>query len=500
MLLALISLALLGDIYDETPLTINPYPDQIPETYQEWLSGQPEPVPLNVRTIVSSDADAEFIVIFEAGLTDSLEAGMLDQWIGDIALQGLEVEVVEITYTEPEEIREYLTGLWNDGLEGGVLVGNLPVPWSLTDDNKTRAGEMFPSDYFYMDLNGDWEDLWIGYPSEMTPGTDGIYDTWSGDLGPEIYMGRMKLDNLTSVGDPTDMLNTYLQRNHEWRLNGDPGPLTALCYVDNDWSYWGSGYATAMGYLYDDVVLVNQVDSTNGTDYLENRLPGEYVWISPFVHSGPWSHAWEPGPSTQWNQIIPAMPQARFYNLFACSNARFTTPRNMGSVYTFGTSTGLASVGSTKSGAMLSFGQFYFPLSLGDSMGEAYSEWWEYIAAGGLTPSEEYWHLGMVVLGDPTLIPAMHMLGIEEGPATGGGNLQLMAYGNPCRGSAVFRLNSPVTGSAALYDTFGRMVVETGAIDGECSFDVSGLAGGMYMARVTVEGVSATASVVVLNN
>jgi len=297
-----------------------------------------------------------------------------------------------------------------------------------------------------------------------------------------------------------EMLNTYLQRNHDWRINGDPDPITALCYVDNDWSAWGGSYADAMEYLYDDVVMVNQVASTNGTDYIENRLPGPYVWISPFVHSSAWTHAWEPGPSTQWNQIVPALPEARFYNLFACSNARFTTPRNMGAVYTFATSTGLASVGSTKSGAMLKFGQFYFPLSLGFSMGEAYSEWWDYIAAGGLGPSERYWHLGMVILGDPTLIPAMHMLGIEESSGTGGDILQVRTSINPCRSAAIFSMSSAVAGSAVLYDTSGRTVAETVVQTGTCTFDVSELAGGLYTAVVTVDGISAAASVVVLSD
>ncbi len=499
MLLFFVPLIMLGDVYDETPLTINPFPDEAPGTYQEWIGGQPETVPLRVRTVISADDVTEFIIIFEEGLTDSLESGLLEQWTGDMASQGLTVEAVEVTYSEPEELKLYLTGLWEAGLEGGVLVGNLPAPWSIKDDNSSDAGEMFPSDYFYMDLDGSWQDLWIGYPSEGVPGSDGFYDTWSGDLGPEIYMGRIKVDNLSVLGDPTEMLNTYLQRNHDWRINGDPEPLTALCYVDNDWSAWGTSYSDAMEYVYDDVVMVNQVDSTNGTDYIENRLPGPFVWISPFVHSSPWTHAWEPGPSTQWNQIVPALPEAHFYNLFACSNARFTTPRNMGGVYTFATSTGLASVGSTKSGAMLHFGQFYFPLSLGDSMGEAYSEWWEYIAAGGLSPSEEYWHLGMVILGDPTLIPAMHMLGIEGGSGTGSGILQVSASTNPCRSAAIFNVNSVAAGIAVLYDASGRVVAETDMQTGTCIFDVSDLAGGLYTVRVTVEGISATESVIVLS-
>lgn len=497
MMIGLAGLAITGDIYDDTPMTINPDPDYVPGTYEEWLEGQPDYEPFSARTIQKSDDSTELILIFEEGLTDSLEAGLLDQWTGDMASQGLTTEVVEVTYSTPEELKDYLTGLYNDGLEGAVLIGNLPVAWCILDDAFLKAGEYFPSDYFLMDLNGVWEDLWIGYPSQSNPGADGKYDTFSGSLDPEIYVGRIKVDNLTAVGDPTEILNDYLQRNHEWRENGDPEPLTALCYVDDDWAAWGGGYQNSMEYLYPNTVLVNHPDSTNGTDYLENRLPDNYVWISPYVHSSPITHYWSPGPSTQWNQIIPANPQAHFYNLFACSNCRFTTARCMGAVYTFGTSTGLATIGSTKSGSMLVFYYFYSPLGAGASMGEGYQDWWDYIALGGLSPSELSWHLGMVLLGDPTLMPAMHMLGIEEQSGDTENLHDLTFAENPCRSEIV--ISYPADhGSVELFDTSGRLVATGNLEDSSCTLQVSALGTGFYIARVQVEDGSATASVVIL--
>lgn len=495
----LATLAFGNTVYDYTPITTNTDPDYVSGTYQEWLDGQPAIQPFEVTQIAKTGTrGTEFMLIFEVGITDSLGTELLNQWMDDIANQGLSVEAVEVTYSTHVEMKDYLTDLWESGLEGAVLVGDLPAAWGAMGQQFTDSDETFPSDYYYMDLDGIWEDNWVGYPYEGIPGADGVFDTWSGNLEPEIYVGRIKLDNLTAYfPEPMELLRDYLERNHQWRLNGDPEPLTALCYVDDDWSYWGGGYQGAMEYLYPDVVLVSQVDSTNGTDYLNNRLPDNYVWISPYVHSGPTVHQWSPGPSTYWNQIVPALPQAHFYNLFACSNARFTSQRNMGAVYTFCTDTGLGTIGSTKSGSMLQFTMFYLPLGIGGSLGEAYQEWWDYIAINGLSFDEKAWHLGMVLLGDPTLIPAMHMLGIEEGVEPDSPKILLTIEGNPCRSTAVIVANVQ-SGIVEVRDTAGRLILSGELADGRMTVYAEGLSNGMYFVRVISGESEATEPLLVL--
>jgi len=491
-------LALSGDLYDGVPLTVNRDPSQVPESRADWLLEAPATEPLTVRTILPASGSPDVLLLFEDGLTDSLGDGLLEQWIADMTLEGVSTEVLEVSYAEPTEIRGYLQGRYaEDGIEGALLIGNLPVPWSALDNAYLDEGEQFPSDYFYMDLDGLWDDLWIGYPSEGRPGTDGMYDTWRDELDPEIYVARIRVDNLQETGDPIDLLDAYLQRNHDWRTLPPSEPPVALCYVDDDWAAWGTSYRNAMLTLYDDVVLVDDPDSTNGTDYLYQRLPGDWEWISPYVHSSPLIHQWSPGPSTHWFQIVPAEPQARFYNLFACSNARFTTASNMGGVYTFSTSTGLASVGSTKSGSMLGFAQFYYPMGQGSSIGEAYMSWWDSIAGDGLTPYELSWHLGMVLLGDPTLVPAMHMLGIGGGTSPGAAGPELRPSMNPCSGTVSFTVTGDVAGPLFLYDLGGRLAASAPLSGGGCTLDVSGLEPGVYLARAGSGARFATAPLVV---
>ncbi|MCK5841800.1 MAG: hypothetical protein KAH31_06520 [Candidatus Sabulitectum sp.] len=469
-------LLLIAGVYDETPITRNLDPDFVPGTYAEYRSGQPEFTELIVTPVTGEIRGTEFLVVMEENMSDSLDSALLDQWLADIQSEGNSSAAVEITYANPIQIRAWLLGLYNDGLEGVVFVGDIPVPWSCTVDRGAKSNETFPSDYFYMDLDGTWEDNWIGYPGIGTAGQDSIYDGWSGELFPEIYTGRITTSVLI-LGNEYDLINDYLARLHEWRLVGDPEPR-ALCYVDDDWAGWGNSYRSAMENLYDDVELVNLPHSaTNGTDYRENRLQEGYTWISPFVHSGPTSHAWSPGPSTTAGHIWTDNPPSRFFNLFACSNARFTSNWCMGCAYVFGTDYGLAAVGSTKSGAMLQFAQFYTPLGEGENFGSGYKAWWTHIISGGFSQSEQYWHLGMVVIGDPTIMPAMHMLGIEDGTPSAAPAIHFSA--NPAMGAVTIVSQGVFT----IHDMTGREVA-----NGYQSETFTGLQTGVYLVRAENNG------------
>ena len=414
------------------------------------------------------------------------------------------VEWIEANYSgwdTQEKIRNYLKDqFYSHSLVYALMVGDYGpttrISWLYYNGTGDYLNDVV--DHYYMDLDGTWEDLWVGYPSSGVPGSDGKYDTFSGSLEPEIYTGRIKVDNLSAIGDPIEMLNDYIERNHVWRMNGGPDPLTALCYVDDDWAGWGASYRNSMQLLYPNTILVNDIYGTNGTDYLETRLPDAYVWISPFVHSGPNTHYWAQGPTTTWDEIVPANPQAHFYNLFACSNARFTTTRCMGSVYAFCTSSGLASVGSTKTGSMLQFTHFYYPMGLGASIGEAYKDWWDFIANNGLSQDERSWHLGMVILGDPSLMPAMHMLGIEDQSTETDTPSGLIIAENPCQSELVLTYDEAEKGTVELYDTSGRLVASGTLEDSSCTLSLSSIQTGFYIVKVTAAGISTCASVVIL--
>ncbi len=453
-----------------------------PGTWEEWAASEPVTIPLTVDPLIQGGRAIDFAILMEVGLSDSLAAGTLEQWVADMTPWVGEVLVAEVSYSTPEELRALLLEMYGQGLEGVVLVGDLPVAWVMMDNAFARDSETFPCDYFYMDLDGVWQDLWIGYPSAGIPGQDGKYDTWTtSGMGPEIYCARI-VTSKTTIGNEGELLQAYLDRNHAWRTAGDPLPFQALCYVDNDWAVWGAEFRDAMMRLYPVVELINDLEQTCGTDYEENRLPAVYQWISPFVHSGPTMHQWNPGPDTYWNEVYAIDPPARFYNLFACSNSRFTTPRNMGSMYVFGTSSGLASVGSTKTGSMLTFEPFYQTLGGGGNLGQAFEDWWSAIISNGFTPSEMSWHLGMVLLGDPTLVPASPMLGLPGTPPQPPAGPSFVE--NPCSGSVRIVLTGGSETGVRILDASGRIVAELTDVSGGTTveIDLRGLPAGVYTA------------------
>jgi len=492
-------------IYDETVQTRNLDPNWVDPSVEEYAAQISMYEPFRARVVIGcTDGDPEMVILMEEGLSDSVGLPLLQQWIDDIESEEYTAELVEISYAEPEEIKTFLDSLFDLGLQGTVLVGNLPAAWVAVWDTQIEMGELLPCDYFFMDLDGEWLDLWIGYPRDSLPGQDGLYDTFQGELDPEIWAGRIRVDNLYNLGDPVEMLQAYLARNHEWRLNGDPEPVKALCYVDDDWQPYSGTYHAAMQLLYEDVELVDSSAQTCAQDYEEVRLPDTYSWISPHVHSNPNTHFWQPSAGTTlWSEIVPIAPPARFYNLFACSNCRFTTVRNMGGIYVLATDAGLAAVGSTTSGAMLLSSYFYGPLGGGGSLGEAWKLWWDRIALNGFSQGELNWHIGMVLLGDPSLVPSMYLTGIEE-PDPAPSLLQVAVAPNPSQGSHVsVYFTMPEAGNAmvAVFDLSGRLASEQTIQDcasGTHEHELTGLRPGIYFVRMTSGNLSVTQRFVVI--
>jgi hypothetical protein len=85
-------------------------------------------------------------------------------------------------------------------------------------------------------------------------------------------------------------------------------------------------------------------------------------------------------------------------------------PDNLMGAYLFLTDGVVNAVGSTKTGSMLNFADFYRPQAAGDSMGQAFLQWLTANAASTDDPARDWmvdWHNGMLMQGDPTLRPAL---------------------------------------------------------------------------------------------
>ncbi len=295
-------------------------------------------------------------------------------------------------------MRAFLQGLYSSGLDGCVLVGDFPVAWYEIDGCWDKRGhEEFPTDLFYMDMDGTFGD----YDS------DGLYDTHSGNVAPDIWLGRLTASPLNLDGtDEISLLQNYFYKNHQYRCGLAPVLNRALVYVDDDWAYTSDWWNYCAAYGFGERTFVDDTYDTWDTDY-EFRLPQSYEFIQVCVHSTSTYHTFQrPGDiwgDTDVMELKAIDPVAYFYNLFACSNARYTTMNYMAGWYVFCQDYGLAALGSTKTGSMLEFDDFYPSLGQQKPIGEAYFDWWNAQSEYGFEDWEKCWYYGMTLIGDPTL-------------------------------------------------------------------------------------------------
>jgi len=320
--------------------------------------------------------------------------GSVDQYVKDVAYEGSFAIVHRVKGGTPVELRNFIKSKLP--IAGALMVGSMPVAWfEMTDDFFGPA--QFPCDLYYMDLNGTWND----------PDNDGKFSEHPSGVAPEIWVGRL----WTPAGNGNDaaLLNDYFSRNHKFRKGLFSYSDRALAYVDDDWAGFGD-CALDMMFPAANVETITDPATTDGDRY-KAEINQHRAWAQVCAHSSPGGHQFTIPGGKEWvasaylRDVNP--PNAYFYNLFACSNALFTQADYMAGWYLFDKSgssvcNGLAAVGSTKTGSMLAFENFYGPMGSGKVIGDAYVDWWKALGATH-DLSDRQWHYGMVLLGDPTL-------------------------------------------------------------------------------------------------
>ena len=280
------------------------------------------------------------------------------------------------------------------GLEGAVLIGDLPSAIMQYYDSFWFLMRNYPIDLYLTDLDGEWVDL---DPS------DGLFDAHNngtGDIFPEIWVGRICPESLNNTNHLSAYQN-YFARNHAYRTGQLNRPHSQLVYIDDDWSAWTSAWLGDMT-AYSNITSVSTNSMTTAADYM-NRLTQSYEFIHVFVHSWPYEHLFGPGGygtegKVNYTNILNLNTQALFYNLFACSATNFEYSNNLGTQYLFSNNT-LTVVGSSKIGGMTMNSYFYTPLSQGKVFGEAMRLWYWNPLHGPSDPDS----MGMTILGDPLL-------------------------------------------------------------------------------------------------
>jgi hypothetical protein len=310
------------------------------------------------------------VIIVDSFIHRSIEES-LNQYIIDIERSGFAANITgtdQLPDKTPNGIRAYLLQAQNQNLIGALLIGNVSEAWFETQDHK------FPSDMFYMDLDGYWFDM----------DRDGIYDARGGDLAPEIWVGRLKVSTLSS--DSALLVNNYFAKNHAYRTGAISVPWwRSLIYIDNQGTFNKLEAKASLSYITTDTNLVSDPDITNTTDY-KNRLkdPVGFNWLYLMSHGESRQHSFYVLNRTSGALEIEGTidssdyetidPRILFYQFFTCSASRYTDQNYLAGTVVFKTSWGLAALGSTDDIYTFSMDPFFKSLSEGTIVGEAFKQ------------------------------------------------------------------------------------------------------------------------------
>ncbi len=321
------------------------------------------------------------------------------------------------------QVRNFLNNTYqNIGLRGAILVGSVPAFFYehvyLCPGPKWFR---FPWDYYYMDLDGDFQDL----DGNNTADT---LNTTASNKGPEIWVSRIDASKLVNE---VNLYIDYFARNHLIRNVGSRGAQRGLLWMDDDWAVFpysfqldaclGELYPIANRTLFNNTIIPPLTDKPN---YLAN-LTLDYEWFWGCVHSWPDAHQIKPSLLTiTWSEINNTQKNAEFFNLYNCKAGNFTYLNYLGGWYIFGNTNGQVSISCAREGGFW-YGthDFYLDLSGGDSIGDAWREmhlrgyktsnyptgfrepfptYWQWMGNNWMQQWENYTE-GTNLFGDPTL-------------------------------------------------------------------------------------------------
>jgi hypothetical protein len=341
-------------------------------------------------------------------VSDDVYSGIetrLNRYVSDIendTYMPYSVTVYTGSWGTPKEVRDLLLNESANDLVGAVLIGDIVSPWR---EMEGWGHEEFPSDFYYMDLDGTWIDA--DSDDKFDDHQDG-----TGDCAAEIFVGRLKPSVLG--GNQVNWLNSYFDKNHDYRTGALTVPHRGLSYVDDDWVPGSDRFK----HIFPTSNLVNDESTTTASDYLAKINEG-YEFVDVMAHGSATSQSFGPNGAGEGTVSYSDISShnSLFYNLFSCANARYTSSDCIGTNYVF-TGSGMCALGSTKMGSMVSSYNFYKEIRHFKTIGEAFKD----------IPSDEKWQAGMALLGDPTLrisSPSWNWIVIEDQPNGNNGDLIL---------------------------------------------------------------------------
>lgn len=343
-------------------------------------------------------------IIVNKDLYSSIESS-IETFISDLnTIEEKTVWLNSTSFKETNTIEELKDSLIehydNDDLEGAIFIGDLPIAlYEVENDYDASGYAYFPIDFYYMDLNGTWDD-------NASWGESGRFDSHSGSKEMEIWISRITSSVLDSIGDEDEIVNKYFTRVHDRMTGNDAMERKYLIFgnnssSDNGWPTLEDENIGDLDYASNMITKYGRPDDTKANWIKELQNGHEYVFL--YEHG----NVTVQGTSGEYfydNNYVTMSPvsNVRFYNLFCCLNSRYIQ-NNIGGLYALGHN-GLVCVGSAKAGCMVpgSFQPYNQSLGQGDNFGEAFLLWIDsWLDQGGMMGV--YWHYGMTIQGVATL-------------------------------------------------------------------------------------------------
>ena len=270
----------------------------------------------------STVASETVYILVNDGIFENLE-GHLNVYINDLNNEGYDVLVYQIPgpdgYDDCTAIRSLLQNGYNDdNLVGCIFIGNIP-------HLIIEGGSRLVSDFYYMDLDGEWNDA----------DDNGVYDDHTGNRDLEIWVGRFWTPN---GGNDVNLLKNYFRKNHAYRSGNLVLPKRAL-YYETRWDQWHDPnieqvYLNNLRSLYEDVTFVAPWEGDpSPSDYL-SKLQLGYEFIYVHTWSNVTSHTFTNG-DVYYYDIDNADPHAFFYLLSACNVANYVNSHYIAGSYIF---------------------------------------------------------------------------------------------------------------------------------------------------------------------
>jgi len=365
---------------------------------------------------IAAAASTRILLVVEDSLYASIKT-KLQRFVQDLQKEGWGVLVYRFGSGTPQSLRAYLRSRYKEkgGLAGALLIGDIPYivyemmqSWYGTD----REYEDFPCDIFYMDLDGSWSDSKTD--ESVQPG-NGKYDTRSGDIGLEIWVGRLLTSNVSCLGTEAGVLNNYFEKNHQFRTGKLRTAPSALVYDDDDWSGMGTGDKSNMKKLFSGVTEISDAEKTTTADYKARRMPADLEFIYTRSHGWPGGHGYYRNSKANFEYVLCAeyvkiVPKALFYSFFVCSGCDFTAADNLGGVAAFNLQSGLLAYGSAKTGGIWVDEWFFETLAQGGTFGAAFVHWFNHAQTDYPDEAPRWWY-GMILVGDAALRPMVWISG-----------------------------------------------------------------------------------------